>query len=72
MATVVIRPSSRQGVDCDAEIVLATHDLLEAGVNWVVGLGAVVLGQVIALRLGEARGRPIDTAPGLSKVTLSA
>ena len=40
--------------------------------NWVLGLSAVVLGQVIALRLGVARGRPIDTSPGLAKVTLSA
>jgi glucosamine--fructose-6-phosphate aminotransferase (isomerizing) len=72
MSTVVIRPTSRQGVDCDAEIVLPSHTLAGAGANWVVGLGEVVLGQVIALRLGQARGRPIDTSPGLSKVTLSA
>lgn len=67
MATVVIRSPRRATVDCDAEIVLP-----EVGPNWVEGLCAVVLGQVIALRLGEIRGRDIDTSPGLSKVTLSA
>ena len=67
MATVVIRSSRRAAVECDAEIVLP-----ELGPNWVEGLCAVILGQVIALRLGEMRGREIDTSPGLSKVTLSA
>jgi glucosamine--fructose-6-phosphate aminotransferase (isomerizing) len=67
MATLVIRPSTRDAVTGDAEIVLP-----EAGANWVVGLSAVVVGQAIALRLGEVRGRPIDTSPGLTKVTLSA
>jgi glucosamine--fructose-6-phosphate aminotransferase (isomerizing) len=67
MAVVVIRPPTREPVECDAEIILP-----EAGANWVVGLSAVIVGQAIALRLGEVRGRPIDTSPGLSKVTLSA
>ncbi|NNN09218.1 MAG: SIS domain-containing protein [Acidimicrobiaceae bacterium] len=67
MATVVIRSPRRAAVDCDAEIVLP-----EVGPNWVEALCAVILGQVIALRLGEIRGRDIDTSPGLSKVTLSA
>ncbi len=67
MATVVIRSPRRAWVDCDAEIVLP-----EVGPNWEESLGAVILGQVIALRLGEIRGRDIDTSPRLSKVTLSA
>jgi len=67
MSTIVIRPAARSSVDCDAQIVLP-----EVAPNWVTGLGAVVVGQVIALRLGQARGRPIDTSPRLSKVTLSA
>jgi glutamine---fructose-6-phosphate transaminase (isomerizing) len=67
MTTVVIRPLNRMSVNCDAEIVLP-----EVCPNWIVGLSAVVVGQAIALRLGEVRGRPIDTSPRLSKVTLSA
>jgi fructoselysine-6-P-deglycase FrlB-like protein len=67
MRTVVVRPSERAGLAADEEIVLA-----ESSPNWSVGLAQVVVGQVLALRLGELRGRPIDTAPGLKKVTLSA
>jgi len=67
MATLVIRPSTRVEFACDAQIVLP-----EVAPNWVTGLCAVVVGQVIALRLGTVRGRPIDTSPRLSKVTLSA
>jgi glucosamine--fructose-6-phosphate aminotransferase (isomerizing) len=51
----------------DEEIVLA-----ESAPNWSIALAEIVVGQVLALRLGEQRGRPIDTAPGLNKVTLSA
>ncbi len=67
MASVVILPSTRIAPACDAQIVLP-----DGGANWVVGLSEVIVGQVIALRLGEVRGRPIDTAPRLAKVTLSA
>jgi glucosamine--fructose-6-phosphate aminotransferase (isomerizing) len=67
MKSIVIRPATRVAPECDAHIVLP-----DSGPNWVVGLGEVVVGQVIALRLGEVRGRPIDTSPGLAKVTLSA
>ena len=67
MATIVIRPSVRAKVTCDAEIVLP-----QDAANWVIGLGAVIVGQVVALRLGQVRGRPIDTSPRLSKITLSA
>ena len=67
MSSIVLCPSERIVPACDAHIVLP-----EVGVNWVVGLCEVVLGQVIALRLGEVRGRAIDTSPRLAKVTLSA
>lgn len=67
MRTVVVRPPERSGLAGDEEIVL-----LESAPNWSVGLAQVVVGQVLALRLGEARGRPIDTSPGLKKITLSA
>jgi len=67
MSVVVIRPAHREALECDAEIVLP-----EGSANWVVGLCEVVVGQAIALRLGELRGRGIDSSPRLSKVTLSA
>jgi glutamine---fructose-6-phosphate transaminase (isomerizing) len=67
MRTVVLRSSSRGPFACDAEIVVD-----DAEPNWCVALAEVIVGQVLALRLGELRGRPIDTAPGLKKVTLSA
>ena len=67
MGTVVLRSSSRDNFASDAEIVVD-----EAGPNWCVALAEVIVGQVLALRLGELRGRPIDTSPGLKKVTLSA
>jgi len=67
MTTVVVRPATRAAPECDAQIVLPATPS-----NWVTGLAAVVVGQVLALRLGQVRGRPIDTSPRLSKVTLSA
>jgi hypothetical protein len=67
MRTVVVRPPERAAVAGDEEIVLA-----ESAPNWSVELAEVVVGQVLALRLGELRGRPIDAAPGLKKITLSA
>jgi len=67
MRTVVLRPPDRSTVTCDGEIVL-----VESMPNWCLGLGEVIVGQVLALRLGELRGRPIDTSPGLNKITLSA
>ena len=66
MTTVVVRPTSRVEFDSDAQVVVADAP------NWVLGLVEVVFGQVLSLRMGERRGRPIDTAPGLAKVTLSA
>lgn len=67
MRTVVLRAPDRSAFPCDGEIVLA-----ESMPNWCLGLGEVIVGQVLALRIGELRGRPIDTSPGLNKITLSA
>jgi glutamine---fructose-6-phosphate transaminase (isomerizing) len=67
MRTVVVRTHERVGLASDEEIVLGV-----SAPNWSVGLAQVVVGQVLALRLGELRGRPIDTAEGLNKITLSA
>ncbi len=67
MRTVVIRSSAGQRCACDEEIVID-----ERLANWALGLAQVVVGQVLSLRIGEVRGRPIDTSPGLSKVTLTA
>jgi fructoselysine-6-P-deglycase FrlB-like protein len=67
MRTVVLRTLERSGLASDDEIVLG-----ESGPNWCVGLAQVVVGQVLALRLGELRGRPIDAPEGLNKITLSA
>ena len=67
MKTVVLRSRERQVCECDAEIIIE-----ETLANWSLGLAQVVVGQVLALRIGERRGRPIDTSPGLSKVTLTA
>jgi glucosamine--fructose-6-phosphate aminotransferase (isomerizing) len=67
MRSVVLRSPNRTGLVADEEIVL-----VETAPNWCVGLAQVVVGQVLALRLGEARGRPIDSSPGLKKVTLTA
>jgi glucosamine--fructose-6-phosphate aminotransferase (isomerizing) len=67
MRTVVLRPPERARFSSDEEVVLG-----ESAPNWAVGLAQVVVGQVLALRLGELRGRPIDTALGLKKITLTA
>ncbi len=67
MRTVTLRSSEHARHASDAEIVLpGSID------NWCLGVALVVVGQVLSLRLGELRGRPIDTAPGLNKVTLTA
>jgi glucosamine--fructose-6-phosphate aminotransferase (isomerizing) len=67
MRTVVLRSHAREAFSCDAEIVVD-----ESGPNWIVALAEVIVGQVLALRIGELRGRPIDTSPGLHKITLTA
>jgi glucosamine--fructose-6-phosphate aminotransferase (isomerizing) len=67
MRTVILRSSEHASQASDADIVLTqTLD------NWCLGLALVVVGQVLSLRLGELRERPIDSAPGLNKVTLTA
>jgi glutamine---fructose-6-phosphate transaminase (isomerizing) len=67
MRTVVLRATHRSALTNDTEIVLDV-----TAPNWSLGLAQVIVGQVLALRLGERRGRPIDTSPGLRKVTTSA
>ncbi len=67
MRTIVVRTPEREGTGADVEIVLPRQ-----APNWLSTLGMVIVGQVVALRLGERRGRPIDTSPRLHKVTLSA
>jgi glucosamine--fructose-6-phosphate aminotransferase (isomerizing) len=67
MRTVTLRSSEHASTASDAEIVVPI-----AADDWCLGLALVVVGQVLSLRLGELRGRPIDTAPGLNKVTLTA
>jgi glucosamine--fructose-6-phosphate aminotransferase (isomerizing) len=67
MKTVVVRSPDRMSFSANAEIVLP-----EQAPNWLIPMGHVVIGQILALRLGSLRGRPIDTAPGLAKVTLIA
>ncbi len=66
LSTTVLAPTSRSTPVGDARVALGDTP------NWSLGLVEVVFGQVLALRLGERRGRPIDTSPGLTKVTLSA
>jgi glucosamine--fructose-6-phosphate aminotransferase (isomerizing) len=67
MRTVILRSSEHAPQASDADILLP-----ERTNNWSLGLALVVVGQVLSLRLGELRGRPIDTSPGLNKVTLTA
>jgi glucosamine--fructose-6-phosphate aminotransferase (isomerizing) len=66
MGTVVLRSSDRSAMDSEVEIVLD-----ESLPSSSLGLAQVIVGQVLALRLGEVRGRPIDTSPGLNKITLA-
>ena len=67
MGTVVLRTSNRASCESDDEIIIE-----EVTPNWSLGLAQVIVGQVLALRIGELRHRPIDTSPGLHKVTLTA
>ncbi len=67
MSTVVVRAPGHAAFSGDEEIVLS-----EEMPNWCAGLAEVIVGQVLALRIGELRGRPIDSSPGLKKITLSA
>lgn len=64
LSTLVVRPSARRSHDVDIDLVVPVDPA-----NWAFGLAAIVVGQAIALRLGESFGRPIDNPPGLRKVT---
>jgi glucosamine--fructose-6-phosphate aminotransferase (isomerizing) len=64
LSTVVLRPEFRKPLMADGELVVPVTTS-----NWAFGLAAVVVGQVVALRLGESLKRPIDNPPGLRKVT---
>lgn len=66
MTTLVSRSAERAASDADVELVLPVRSP-----NWIAPFLNVLLGQVIALRLGEANHRPIDQPPGLMKITLT-
>jgi glucosamine--fructose-6-phosphate aminotransferase (isomerizing) len=66
LTTLVSRPPHRPATDADVEIVLPVN-----APNWITPLLNVVVGQVMALRLGELNRRPIDQPPGLKKITLT-
>jgi glutamine---fructose-6-phosphate transaminase (isomerizing) len=66
MTTLVTRSPDRARTDADVEFVLPV-----AAPNWATPFLDVVIGQVIALRLGERNRRPIDQPPGLQKITLT-
>ena len=66
LATIVSRLQSREATQADIEFVIpATCP------NWMTPFLTIVTGQVLALRLGELRQRPIDEPPGLQKITLT-
>lgn len=66
LTTLVSRPSDRVETKADVELVLPV-----SAPNWIVPFLTIVLGQVMALRLGELNHRPIDQPPGLQKITLT-
>jgi len=66
LKTLVSRSPSRVATRADAEIVMPRD-----AENWVLPFLHVIIGQVLALRLGEIRQRPIDQPPGLQKITLT-
>lgn len=67
LTTLVSRSSNRAPTGSDAEIVLPVESP-----NWITPFLSVVIGQIVALRLGEQRRRPIDQPPGLQKITLTS
>ena len=67
LTTLVSRSSNRAPTGADAEIVLPVQSP-----NWITPFLSVVIGQIVALRLGEQRRRPIDQPPGLQKITLTS
>jgi glucosamine--fructose-6-phosphate aminotransferase (isomerizing) len=66
MTTLVSRSADRAATDADAELTLPV-----IAPNWITPFLNVVIGQVVALRLGELNHRPIDQPPGLQKITLT-
>ena len=66
MTTLVSRPKRREETLADVEIVLPVETP-----NWITPFVNIIVGQVMALRLGELRQRPIDQPPGLKKITLT-
>jgi glucosamine--fructose-6-phosphate aminotransferase (isomerizing) len=66
LTTLVTRSSARGETGADVELVLPV-----LSPNWTAPFLNVVVGQVMALRLGEANRRPIDQPPGLQKITLT-
>ncbi|MHB1087338.1 MAG: SIS domain-containing protein [Acidimicrobiales bacterium] len=66
LTTLVSRSLQRAATDADAEIILPVQSP-----NWITPFLNVVIGQIVALRLGEQRHRPIDQPPGLQKITLT-
>ena len=66
LSTMATRLPSRAFTGADVEIVLP----LDCS-NWMTPFLTIVVGQVMALRLGKQRHRPIDEPPGLRKITLT-
>jgi glucosamine--fructose-6-phosphate aminotransferase (isomerizing) len=66
LTTLVSRSPDRAHTDADVELTLPV-----ASPNWITPFLNVVVGQVMALRLGEVNQRPIDQPPGLKKITLT-
>ncbi|MFZ0768377.1 MAG: SIS domain-containing protein [Acidimicrobiales bacterium] len=66
MTTLVLRTKRRKETLADVEMVMPIETA-----NWITPFLNIVVGQVMALRLGEVRQRPIDQPPGLKKVTLT-
>jgi glutamine---fructose-6-phosphate transaminase (isomerizing) len=66
MTTLVSRAKSRHETLADVEMILPVETP-----NWITPFIDIVVGQVMALRLGELRHRPIDQPPGLNKITLT-
>jgi glucosamine--fructose-6-phosphate aminotransferase (isomerizing) len=66
LAVIVSRPEDRATTSADLEFVLPAKCP-----NWITPFLTIVLGQVMALRLGEDRDRPIDHPLGLKKITLT-
>lgn len=66
MRTLVSRSPDRARTDADVELTLPV-----VSPNWITPFLNVIIGQVMALRLGEVNERPIDQPPGLKKITLT-